>query len=533
MLRSMTNNTFTLARFILRKDRVRIPLWLLVLIFFTLVIPIAFDDMYASQEERDVMAETMNNPAMVAMVGPGDIENYTTGAMTAHNMLLFTAVVVGLMSILLVIRHTRADEEDGRMEFILSLPVGRLANLNATLIVMVGTFLLLALITGFGLYALGIESMDLEGSLLYGATLGATGVFFAGLTAILAQILENTRGATGYSIAILLVAYLVRAVGDVSSETLSLLSPLGWVTQTETYSSNTWWPVILLVGVGLILSIIANILNAIRDLESGFIPARPGRKHASSLLQSPLGHAFRLQRTAFISWAIGMLVIGVSYGSVMGDLESFFEGNEMLEQLLMAEEGYSLTEQFIPMLMLVMAILATVPPIMAMNKLLGEEKKQRIELLLSRAVSRTKLIGSYLLISIVSAFVMISFSGIGLWSAADAVMEDGFSFETIYGASLVYLPAMLVMIGVAVFLIGNFPKLSGFSWLYLVYSFFVLYLGGLFKIPEWVGKLSPFGYIPQLPIGTMEWTPIIILMIIAILLIVLGFIGYRRRDIEG
>ncbi len=31
---------------------------------------------------------------------------------------------------------------------------------------------------GFGLYALGIESMDFEGSLMYGAALGATGIFF-------------------------------------------------------------------------------------------------------------------------------------------------------------------------------------------------------------------------------------------------------------------------------------------------------------------------------------------------------------------
>ncbi|MHA6252632.1 ABC transporter permease [Oceanobacillus sp. CAU 1775] len=533
MFRSVTNNTFTLTKFILRLDRVRLLLWLVGIIFFTLIVPIAFDGMYASQEERDVMAETMNNPAMVAMVGPGDIENYTTGAMTAHNMLLFTAVVVGLMSILLVVRHTRANEEDGRIEMINALPVGRLANLNATLIALVSTFIILALITSFGLYALGIESMDLEGSLLYGAVLGATGIFFTGLSAVISQIFVNSRSATGISIAALLIAYLLRAIGDVSNEVLSFISPLGWITQTEVYSSNHWWPVLLLVGFGLILFIVANYLNAIRDLGSGFIHARPGRKNASALLLSPLGHAFRLQRTAFISWAIGMLVLGASYGSVMGDLESFFEGNELLEQMLIAEEGYSLTEQFIPMLMLVMGILAAIPPIMAMNKLLGEEKKNRIDHLLARAVSRSTLIGSYLIISLISGFVMVSFSAIGLWSAADAVMEEGFSLGTIYEAGIVYYPAILVMIGFSVFLIGWLPKFSALAWVYLLYSFVVLYLGGLFDMPEWIGKLSSFSYIPQLPVESMDWVPIILLTFIAVLLMVLGFIGYRRRDIEG
>lgn len=533
MFRSLMNNTGALAKFILRRDRIRIPLWLIGIIFFTLIVPFAFDDMYASQEDRDILAETMHNPAMIAMFGSGDFENYTIGAMTAHNMLLLTAIVVGLMSILLVTRHTRADEEDGRIELIRSLPAGRLANLNATLLVLVGANIILAIVTGLGLYMSGIESIDLEGSFLYGAALGGTGIFFAGITAIFAQASESSRGATGYSLAFLLIAYLIRAAGDVGNETLSMFSPLGWVTRTEAYSTNHWWPILLLAGGAIILFALANYLNAIRDLGSGFIHARPGNNHASAFLQSTLGLNIRLQRTAFISWGIGMLVLGASYGSVMGDLESFFTGNEMLEQMLIEEEGYSLTEQFIPTLLLVMGILAAVPPVMAMHKLIGEERKQRTEHLLSKAVSRSKLLGSYLFIAIINGFVMMSLSAIGLWTAADAVMDDGFAFGTVYGAALVYYPAILIMIGAAVFLIGFFPRLTGFTWIYLAYSFFVLYLGGLFQFPDWAGKLTPFDYIPQLPVESMEWMPVIILTGIALLLMVLGFIGYRKRDIEG
>src|SRR5690625_2936230 len=111
--------------------------------------------------------------------------------MMAHQMLLFTGLAVAIMSILLVARHTRADEEDGRIEMIRSLPTGRLANLNATVLVVSGVNVLLALMVGFGLYALGIESMDLHGSLLYGAALGATGIFFTAVTALFAQLSEK------------------------------------------------------------------------------------------------------------------------------------------------------------------------------------------------------------------------------------------------------------------------------------------------------------------------------------------------------
>ncbi|QQK80078.1 ABC transporter permease [Salicibibacter cibi] len=533
MAGSSFKKTGSLFRFILRRDRLRIPLWLIGITFFTLMVPLAFVDLYDSQQERDGLAETMANPAMTAMVGPGDLENYTIGAMTAHQMLLFTALVVGLMSILLVARHTRADEEDGRLEMIRSLPVGRLSNLNATLLVLCATHVLLALITGLGLYALGIESMDFEGSLLYGTALGATGIFFTGVTAFFAQLSESSRGTIGLSIAVLLVAYLLRAVGDVGNETLSWFSPLNWVTRTEAYASNHWEPLVLMLAVAIVLGVLANYLNAIRDLEAGFFSARPGRRKASPFLQSPIGLAVKLQRTGMIAWAIGILVMGVAYGSVLGDLEAFFEGNEMMEQMLVEEEGYTLTEQFIPTLMIVMALLATVPPGMAMLKLYGEEKKNRVEHLLGRAVSRTKLMGSYLIISVVNGFVMLSLTAIGLWGAGDIAMEEGLDFGTIYGGALVYYPAMLVIIGLAVLLIGILPKLSSVIWLYVFYSFIVLYLGGLFDFPDWVGQLSPYGHIPELPVDEMEWMPISILVIIAVTLMIAGFIGYRRRDIEG
>lgn len=522
-----------LSVFIIRLDRIRLSLWLLGLSFFTLIVPMSFSGLYGSQQERDGMAQTMANPAMTAMVGPGNLENYTLGAMTAHQMLLMTAVVVGLMSILLVSRHTRADEEEGRLEMIRSLPAGKLSYLNAAIFVIAGTCAVLALINGLGLYALSLEGMDLEGSLLYGAALGAAGLFFAGVTAVFAQLSNNSRGTVGYSIAFLLGSYLVRAMTDITDESLSWISPLSWVTKAEVYSENNWLPIILMVLASLLLFITANYLNAIRDLESGFFPSRPGRRHASRFLQSPLGLTLRLQKTGIIAWAIGMYVLGASYGSVLGDLESFFSNNEIMKELLKPEEGLTLTEQFIPMLMIVISLLATVPPVMAMNKLRGEEKKERIVHMLGRAVARTKFLGSYLLVAVLNGFFMLSLAAIGLWSAGTASVDGGLSFSMIYGAALSYYPAMLVMIGASVFLIGIWPKMTNLVWLYIFYSFVVLYFGSLFQFSEWVGSISPFGHVPQAPIEDFSFLPLLLLTVVAISLIIIGFIGFNKRDLEN
>ncbi|QKG85024.1 ABC transporter permease [Kroppenstedtia pulmonis] len=534
MTKSLYKNTGTLFRFLLWRDRIRIPVWIISLAAITFMVAMAFTDLYPTEQEREVMAETMRNPAMSAMVGQGyGLDHYTPGAMMAHQMLLFTALAVAIMSILLVARHTRADEEDGRIELIRSLPSGRLSNLSATMLLLFTTNALIALVIGFGLYVLNIESMDLEGSLLYGAVLGSTGIIFTAITAIFAQLSDSSRGTIGFSFAVLGLSYLIRAIGDAGNETLSWISPLGWVLGAEVYVNNYWWPIVLTVGVSLLLVIVAFYLNAIRDLGSGFLPAKPGRKHASSLLQSPLGLALRLQRTALIAWAIGLFMIGASYGSVLGDLEAFFEENEIMKQMLTDNEGFSLTEQFITMLMSIMAMISTIPALMSMLKLTGEERKNRTEHLLSRAVSRMRLMGSSLLTAIVTAFVMLSLGTIGLWSTGTAVMDDGILFGTLYPAAIVHLPAMWLMIGIAVLLIGMAPKITGFIWVYLAYSFIAIYLGRLLQFPEWMDHLSPFGYIPQLPVEEMNYMRVSALMIIALVIMMIGFVGYRRRDIQG
>ncbi|MFC2947451.1 ABC transporter permease [Virgibacillus sediminis] len=511
----------------------RIPLWLAGLVVFTLLVPGAFSELYPSQEDRAGMAETMRNPAMTALVGPGELDNYTIGAMTSHQMLLFTALAVSLMNILLICRHTRGDEEEGRAEMLRALPIGRLSNLHATLLVMASTNMILALSTGIGLYFLGIDSMSFEGSLLYGAVLGCTGLFFAGVVAVSAQLAETSRGAMGISIAVLLVAYLTRGITDINNEKWSWLSPLGWVTKTGPYTANQWSPVLLLVAAAFVLMLVSYYLHANRDIGTGTLPSRAGRTSAGQTLKGPVALALKLQRTGTVAWGIGLLVMGLSYGSVLGELEGFFDGNELLEQMLLGDGGLTLTERFLPMLFVVMAILASIPPLMSILKLIGEEKKGRLDHLLGRELSRSRLMAGYLLVSATNAFVMLSLAAIGLWATGNAAMEEGMRFWPLYSSGILYYPAILCMLGLTILLIGFQPKYSKFIWLYLVYSFMAIYWGGLFDLPDWLSKLSPYGHVPQLPVEDMAAMPVVLLIVSALVLAVAGFIGYNRRDIQG
>ena len=135
--------------------------------------------------------------------------------------------------------------------------------------------------------------------------------------------------------------------------------------------------------------------------------------------------------------------------------------------------------------------------------------------------------------SVIVGMGMLSLTGIGLWAAGNPVVEGGLDFGTVFEATMVYSPAVFLIIGVGVFLIGIKPKWTVITWVYITYSFFVVYLGELLRLPEWMKNISPFGHIPQLPVEEMEYGGIIGLIVLSIILTVLGFIGYRNRDIEG
>jgi ABC-2 type transport system permease protein len=480
------------------------------------------------------MAETMKNPAMIAMVGPiYGHANYDFGSMVAHQMLLFTALTVGIMSIIQVTRHTRKDEEEGRIEMIRSLPVGKLANISATLVVYFIVSVLIGLVTGVGFSMLGIESMPIMGSMLYGAVLAVTGFFFAVITSLFAQLFSTSRATVGYGLGFLILSYIVRGIGDVSSEALARISPLGLILRAEVYVNNYWWPIFVLLGVSLIFAFISMRLAFTRDLEAGLFKAKAGKEKASKSLLSPLGLAFRLQKTTIIAWLVAVFVLGASYGSVFGDMDMFFKTNDLMRQILPLTPGVSLVEQFMSVISIVSALVCAIPAIQMITKLRSEEKLNRTDHILGRAVSRKSLLTSYVLLGFVISIVATALSAYGLYLSSAQVMEEPIRLGLVMQSGLVHIPAIWVMIGIAVLLIGIFPKAISFVWGYLTLSFILNYFDGILQIPEALKKLTPFAHIPQIPVDEMTLAPLIVLTFISAMLIFFGYKTYSKRDISA
>jgi len=296
--------------------------------------------------------------------------------------------------------------------------------------------------------------------------------------------------------------------------------------------NNYWWPIAVMGVIIAAVTILAFYLCGKRDLGGGLLPARPGRKTASPMLSGAGGLALRLLRTSIIIWAATVFILAAAYGSIFGDIEGFLSNNELLSAMVSADSDLSYTEQFVTMLMVIMSIISTIPVLSFALRARSQEKYGYAENVLTRAVSQGRQLGVYSAIAFASSFVMQLLTALGFWSASSMVMDDPIPLGTFFEAAFAYLPAIWVMLGITLLLIAYLPGKTSLAWLYLGYSFFAVYLGALIDLPDWAKKISPYGSIPQIPVEEMDYRSMIVLTAIAAVMVVIGFAGYRRRDMK-
>jgi ABC-2 type transport system permease protein len=99
------------------------------------------------------------------------------------------------------------------------------------------------------------------------------------------------------------------------------------------------------------------------------------------------------------------------------------------------------------------------------------------------------------------------------------------------GACLAQVPAVWVIGGVAVLLHGLLPRAAVAAWAVAGAVLLIGWVGPALDVPRAVLDLSPFGHLPKLPGGEMEWTPVLVLTALAAALVTAGLAGLRRRDL--
>lgn len=520
-----------LLRLSLRRDRIRLPVWTLVFLILVYASVAAMEVAYPDQESLQARAMLLNNPAAIMMTGPlFGVDNYTFGAMVANELALWTFLPAGIMGVLFMTRHTRAEEESGRLEMLRALPVGRFAApAAASLLVLIAAVLVGAAVS----VALLIAGLAVPDSLAFGVATTLITLTFAALAAVAAQLTESSRAATGLGLAALILAAVVRGIGDVinmQGSWVSWLSPIAWAQQTRLYTDLRWWPLLLLAAAVVVLGAVAFTLAARRDLGGGLLPPRPGPAEATPRLLSPAGLALRLETAMFLWWTLGLFLFAVAFGSLASEVEGMVsEMPTVTEYVDINLDDLTLSFASVQLAMLTIGPVALITS--GILRLRSEESDGRLAAVLQSGSSRPSLLGRWSLVIGAEAVVMQVLLGFGLGSGiAIATAETSWITDMTLG-SLAYLPALLLYGAMAAALFGLLPRLAGLAWLLVGWSALVLFLGEILNLPDWARGLSPMWHVPNVPEPELTGTPLVVLGVLTVLLAVAGLVGFRRRDI--
>lgn len=523
--------TGTLVRLALRRERVVLPAWILVLVATAASSAAATIGLYPTVASRVQAAGALNgSPVLVALYGRV-YDPTSLGAIAMLKMSGFGGALVAVLAVVTVVRHTRADEEAGRLELVGGAAVGRLAPLAAALLVAAVANLGLGLGTGVALAAAGLPA---AGSYAFGLSWAGIGLAFAAVAAVAGQLTTAARAATGLGMGTVAVVYVLRAVGDLSDGTarwLTWASPIGWAQQVRPYAGERWWVLSVSAAFSLVVGAVAFLLVRSRDLGAGAIPIRPGPGEAGPALGGPFALAWRLHRGVFLAWTAGVVILAPVLGIVVSDLGDFFDSPSARAVISRLGGSDVLIDAFLAAEVGVAGIVVSAFAVAAVLRARTEETSGRAEPVLAAATSRIRWAAGHLAVAFAGSAFLLALFGAGAGLAHGLKVGDPGELGRVLGAALAQLPAVWVLAGLATAVVGIVPRAAGAAWAALVAILVLGEVGPLLELDPRLLDLSPFAHVPRLPGGDWSPTPLLALTGVAGVLTLLGLAGLRRRDI--
>ena len=520
--------TATVTGFIVRRDRVRIVVWVAAIAVLVALLAASVKGLFPTQADLDQAAAATNgNAAVIAFNGPAQGLD-SVGGEVAFQAGAMGLVVVALMSVMMIGSLTRGEEEAGRLEMLRSLPVGShaptaAASLTvATMNVAVGVLVTLALLG---------QHLPLAGSVTFGVSFTLTGLVFAGVALVAAQATENTRVVYGIAGAVLGASFALRAVGDIGDGMLSWFSPIGWAQKARPFAGERWWPFLPMLAAIACLVAATGALAARRDIGGGLVQPRPGRRSASRGLGHPFGLALRLQRGSLIGWSTGLFLTGVAFGSIANSVDDFVRDNKALADVLAPAGGGSLTDSYLATSFGILALIGTGFAVQSTLRSRAEEMSLHAEPLLATPLARWRWAMSHLTVAFGGSVIVLFSGGLAVAVGYGFGGGDLTVLPELLGAAVVYSPAMWLLVGLTVALVGLAPRGAVATWAVLAVCLIIGLLGKALDLPAWLMTISPFQNVPQLPAADLSVLPLVALTGIAAALTWAGLSGLRRRDI--
>jgi len=532
----------TLVRHRGRRDRLQLAVWIActgLLAFFTAS---AVGSTYGGDEERaGIIALAVDNPAILLLRGLP--QGSSLPAFVFFQIFTYLALLAALMSTFLAVRHSRGEEESGRAELVASTPAARTTPTAATLVhgVLADLALGAAVAAGFV-----VGGLPVAGSLVTGVAAAAVGVTFLCVGLLAAQFVRTARGANAVSVALVVLAFLLRGVGDalgtpsadgqsMTSSWPSWVSPIGWAQHVGAFTADDLTPLVLCLALAAVCGGAAFALQSRRDDGTSLLPGRDGRKGARPWLRGSFSLAWRLQWPAILAWVLGGAVFGLFAGGLAGLVVQAAETDPGLtgNLRLFARGNGTLTQALISAMFELVGVLASACAVQAVVRARQEETGLTAELLLSTPLHRVRWLADYLVLGVVAIVAVLAGGAVTSTAAVLVTGDDDATIRDSFAAAAAQLPATLVYLGVLALVFVVAPALTaGLGWTLLGAGAFVGLFGALVGLPGWVRDLSPFSHTPALGSGAVDLSGAAWLLAVAVVAASAALVLMRRRELH-
>ncbi|MCL2339814.1 MAG: hypothetical protein FWC59_02810, partial [Actinomycetia bacterium] len=469
----------SMLRFRLRYNWFRLMIWTILTVGMTTFVAAYYAHLAQTSSDFATQFEgLLSNPSMLAMLGSISAigtADAPLGALVWMKLWMFTVLMLGIGMVFLVTHNMRADEDEDRTELFRSRPLGLHSSMMATVLMtmlfclVVGV--LIALI-GYGLNLHIGTQQNTEfatlGNWVFGLSITVVGWLGIGIGVLFNELAPTSSSANTYGTATFGLFYLIRMAADMQATTADdgsivsspaiWASPIGWAQKMDPWGDNLLWPVVATLGVVLVCVLISWLIANRRDYSGALIPQRLGKANAGRGMTSVWGLAIRLQRASFISWAVGVVVFGLIFGTVVKQFADMIEGLGLGGLAAMGTD---------PMMVVVaifccfMALATCAFTIQSASTLYLDDSHGLLEVQLAGGVSRWSWALQRLLVTVLGTVLLLFLGGLTFGVSTAAVLDNDWSYVgTILGAIFIHFPSMMVFMGIVVFCFGFFPRLS-------------------------------------------------------------------------
>lgn len=473
------------------------------------------------------------NPAIRTLFGP-PVALDDAGGFTVWRVGTVLAVLVGIWAAVTATRLTRGEEEAGRWDLLLAGRL-RLAGLVRTTTVVV---LAAAALPGAALAAgLLLAGTETRGALLFGAAIGGTGTTGAALGVLGGQLFAERRAASGFAVAVLLAGLLARMIGD-GLPALAWLqwgTPFGLLGRVEPYAADRWFPLLVLAALVAGLSVLALRSTGNRDVGSARFRGADRRRTPSRLVRSLGGLAVHRMRRPALGWGLVVTAYFLLIGLLARSMTDFLSDNPMFAELA-AQAGFAELGSVEGYAAALFSLLAVLLGAFAANRIAhsaADEHAGRLVPLLSLPVSRPRWALTEAAVAVLGCLLLASVAAVATWLGTLWV-GAGLALGDALAGALTVVPVALLCLGAALAALGWAPgAVPAVGVLPAAGGYLLLVFADTFGWPGWLRSLSPFAHLASVPAEPMDVAGAVGMVAVAVLLAVLGLVGYARRDLRA